>query len=72
MFNDSLYRMNVRRARDNARSTICMIAELVLDAVHPANLGALPPTPHTLVYKAAQIGLITEREAATLLVTAQY
>lgn len=72
MFNNSLYLMNARRARDNARSTICMIAELVLDAVHPANLGALPPTPYTLVYKAAQIGLITEREAAMLLNTAQY
>lgn len=72
MFNVSTYRMNVRRARDKARSTICMVAELVLDAVHPANLGALPPAPSTLVYKAAQIGLITEREATTLLVTAQY
>ena len=72
MFNDSIYRMNVRRARDNARSTICMVAELVLDAAHPANLGALPPAPRTLVCKAAQIGLVTEREATTLLATAQY
>ena len=72
MFNDSLYRMSVRRARDDARSTVCTVAELVLEAVHPANLGALPPAPRTLTYKAAQIGLITEREATTLLVTAQY
>lgn len=30
---------------------------LVLDAVHPANLGALPPSPHVLARKGEQIGL---------------
>ena len=72
MFNETLYRMSVRRARDNARSTVCVVAELVLEAVHPGNLGDLPPAPRTLIYEAELIGLITEREATTLLVTAQY
>ncbi|MDH1555954.1 hypothetical protein N5E86_15985 [Stutzerimonas stutzeri] len=31
---------------------------LVLDHVHPGNLGALPPCPATLLYKARQIGLL--------------
>lgn len=30
---------------------------LVVDAVHPANLGALPPSPELLAYKGVQIGL---------------
>lgn len=30
---------------------------LVLDAVHPANLGPLPPSAKTLAYKGEQIGL---------------
>lgn len=35
------------------------VAELVLEAVHPANLGALPPSPDVLIFKAIQIGLIS-------------
>lgn len=36
-----------------------VVAELVLEAVHPANLGALPPSPDVLAWKAVQIGLIS-------------
>ena len=35
------------------------VAELVLEAVHPANLGALPPSPEVLISKAVQIGIIS-------------
>lgn len=33
------------------------LLQLVLDAVHPANLGVLPPSPVTLAFKGEQIGL---------------
>lgn len=42
----------------------------MLTDVHPGNLGALPPSPRLLVYKAAQIGLLSEREATKLVVDA--
>lgn len=32
--------------------------ELVVGYVHPGHLGALPPSPSTLLYKARQLGLI--------------
>lgn len=32
--------------------------ELVISHVHPGNLGALPPAPDMLLYKARQIGLL--------------
>lgn len=35
------------------------VAELVLESVHPANLGALPPSPELLIFKAIQIGIIS-------------
>lgn len=31
--------------------------EVVLELVHPGNLGALPPSPSMLAYKGEQIGL---------------
>lgn len=34
------------------------VVELVLGEVHPNNLGALPPSPEVIAYKAMQIGLI--------------
>lgn len=33
------------------------LLQLVLEAVHPENLGALPPSPVTLAFKGEQIGL---------------
>lgn len=32
--------------------------EIVLECVHPGNLGPLPPSPSDLLYKARQLGLI--------------
>lgn len=34
------------------------VAELVLEYVHPSNLGPLPPSSEMLAWKAKQIGLI--------------
>jgi len=32
--------------------------QIVASHVHPSNLGDLPPSPDTLLYKARQIGLL--------------
>lgn len=48
------------------RESFPLVAELVLDSVHPGNLGALPPSPRTLIRKADQLGLITLRESIAL------
>ena len=41
-----------------------VLFELVLEHVHAGNLGALPPSPEVLTWKAVQIGLTTTRELA--------
>ena len=33
------------------------LMQLVIESVHPDNLGALPPSPYHLAYKGEQIGL---------------
>lgn len=38
--------------------TEALAVELVIGHVHPGNLGALPPSPEVLLYKAHQLGLI--------------
>ena len=49
------------------------VAELVLEAVHPSNLGALPPSPMVLIGKAVQIGLISSyREGVFIARTGQF
>lgn len=50
--------IQAHRAWLKAREEFAALAELVLEAVHPGNLGALPPSPNMLRYKARQIGLI--------------
>lgn len=40
------------------------VVELVLECVHPSNLGALPPSPDMIAYKAIQIGIITKYSEA--------
>lgn len=32
--------------------------QIVMDAVHPSNLGYLPPSPATLLFKARILGLL--------------
>lgn len=40
------------------------VVELVLECVHPSNLGALPPSSEMIAWKAQQIGLIKSRKEA--------
>jgi len=54
----------VARGVHNGRHTVSRLTvadsellQLVLESVHPANLGPLPPSPATLAYKGVQIGL---------------
>lgn len=59
--------LNSRARHERAiRESFPLVAELVLGAVHPGNLGALPPSPRTLIRKANQLGLITQRESFAL------
>lgn len=65
-FNYSVF-LNSRARHERAiREGFPLVAELVLDAVHPGNLGVLPPSPRTLICKADQLGLITQRERYAL------
>jgi hypothetical protein len=41
------------------------LIDMVLELVHPSNLGPLPPSPDALIAKAIQIGLATSLENAT-------
>ena len=43
-----------------------LVAGLVLDAVHPGNLGPLPPSLNSLGIKAVQIGLISMSEKVSM------
>ena len=45
-----------RAARERAEELVAF--QLVLEHVHPGNLGALPPSPDMLRWKARQLGLI--------------
>lgn len=38
--------------------------ELILEFVHPGNLGALPPSPDVVAWKGVQIGLLRSSEEA--------
>ena len=66
------YRINQRCIRDAARVEAAEVAALVIECVHPGNLGCLPPSPRWLVYKAAQIGLLSNDEAAHLVFRCGY
>lgn len=65
-FNYGVYLNSQARHERAIRESFPLVAELVLDAVHPGNLGALPPSPRTLIRKADQLGLITSRERYAL------
>lgn len=41
-----------------ARQDFLVVAEIVIECVHPGNLGHLPPSPVVISLKARQIGLI--------------
>lgn len=58
-FSERTYNMAMRARRSHGFTADQRTAiELVLDHVHPGNLGPLPPCPSMLLYKAAQIGLL--------------
>jgi hypothetical protein len=38
------------------------VARVVLDLIHPGNLGVLPPSPSMLAHKGEQIGVIKYEE----------
>jgi hypothetical protein len=66
-FNYSVFIASRARHEHKLRhECFALMAELVLDSVHPSNLGALPPSPRTLIRKADQLGLITLRERIAL------
>lgn len=65
-FNIDFYLNSQARHERAIRESFPLVAELVLDAVHPGNLGALPPSPRTLIRKADQLGFITSRESYAL------
>lgn len=65
-FNYSVFVRSRARHEQRIRDDFQLIAELVLDAVHPGNLGVLPPSPRTLIRKADQLGLITLHERIAL------
>lgn len=43
------------------------VVEMVLELVHPANLGVLPPDPFMIAWKAKQIGLINDTRQAFIM-----
>lgn len=38
------------------------VAEIVLESVHPGNLGPLPPSPELIIHKARLLGLLKPLE----------
>lgn len=58
-FSDRAYIQAMRARRSHGFTADQRTAvELVIEHVHPGNLGPLPPCPSMLLYKAAQIGLL--------------
>ncbi|SFT78036.1 hypothetical protein [Pseudomonas marincola] len=55
------------RMQRATRDMELLLCELAIEAVHPGNLGALPPSPEVLLCKAQQIGLVTPAEQRVLL-----
>lgn len=53
-----LRRFDIRPARDRFTRDEVAAIELVLGHVHPGNLGALPPSPSVILYKAHVLGLL--------------
>ena len=54
---DRIMKMKARELR-REREEFAALTELVLDAVHPDNLGPLPPSPEMIRYKGWLLGLI--------------
>lgn len=56
---DMQRRMLYAPKRSNRRDDLLSIA---LEFIHPGNLGALPPNPGVIAYRAAQIGIAKYEE----------
>lgn len=41
-----------------------IILDLILEGVHPGNMGELPPSPDRVAHKAVQVGLISSLSEA--------
>lgn len=52
------HEMYLARQRRHEREEFIALADLVIEVVHPGNLGVLPPSPAVLRGKARLIGLI--------------
>lgn len=53
------YAMRMNAERNRFRQSVCT---LMIQHVHPGNLGPLPPSPEKLGEKAYQVGLISAKE----------
>lgn len=60
------YRTGAHRAKQAAREVLALAFEIVIDHVHPANLGALPPSPSVLQNKALDLGIISHKDVCAL------
>ena len=56
------FRDGVRAQRSNMWWRQRKIASVVVELIHPGNLGPLPPSPKKCVQKAWDLGLITKHE----------
>ena len=58
---DRLMQQRARRRRKNMEDFLA-VAEIVLESVHPGNLGPLPPSPELIIHKARLLGLLKPLE----------
>lgn len=65
-FSIEQYRIGVHRAKQNAREVRALAFELVIECVHPGNLGVLPPSPRVLEAKALSLGIISHKDVQAL------
>lgn len=56
----------VMRRKAATRELQALLCGLAMDAVHPSNMGALPPSPDVLIHKAWVIGLVGPEEERIL------
>lgn len=73
MFNIQVYQAGVQRAFLKAHETLAQLPAVMSEFVHPANMPqGFPMDPRSLVYKAIQIGLLSESEGYKVLREARY
>ena len=55
-------RIEAERRQRRAHTMLVSVACVVIDLVHPGNLGPLPPSPAALIAKAKYLDLLTHEE----------